>query len=73
MARWIAEREGRATEADRSLVIEHPLADWEWAVRHVLQYGPDAEVLGPVSVRAELKRRLRAVLASSGTVAGVES
>lgn len=28
--------------------IEHPLADAEWGVRHVLQYGSEAEVLEPV-------------------------
>ena len=58
IARWIAEREGRALEADGSLVMEHPLADLDWAVRHVLQYGGDAEVLGPEAVREEIVRRL---------------
>lgn len=63
VARWIAEREGRELSADGSLTLEHPLADREWAVRHVLQYGPDAEVLEPASLRAELARRLGALLA----------
>jgi predicted DNA-binding transcriptional regulator YafY len=58
IARWIAEREGKAVEADGSLVLEHPLADVEWAVRHVLQYGADAEVLAPSDVRKEIVRRL---------------
>jgi predicted DNA-binding transcriptional regulator YafY len=58
VARWIAEREGKAVEADGSLVLEHPLADPEWAVRHVLQYGPEAEVLEPATVRQEILRRL---------------
>lgn len=58
VARWIAEREGKPLAADGSLTVEHPLADPEWAVRHVLQYGPDAEVLAPESVRAELGQRL---------------
>ena len=31
--------------------MEHPVADDSWAVRHVLQYGPDAEVLAPESLR----------------------
>ena len=65
VARWIAEREGRAVDPDGSVTIEHPLADAEWAVRHVLQYGPDAEVLEPESVREEIRRRL----AASGGVA----
>jgi len=58
VARWIAEREGKAVEADGSLVLEHPLADADWAVRHVLQYGPDAEVLEPAGVREEIVQRL---------------
>jgi predicted DNA-binding transcriptional regulator YafY len=58
IARWIAEREGKPLSEDGSLVVEHPLADSEWAVRHVLQYGPDVEVLEPEEIRAELRRRL---------------
>jgi proteasome accessory factor C len=58
VARWIAEREGKAVEADGTLVLDHPLADAEWSVRHVLQYGPDAEVLEPPAVREEVVRRL---------------
>lgn len=61
IARWIAEREGLAPAADGSLIVEHPLADTDWAVRHVLQYGPDAEVLAPAEVKAELGRRLAAM------------
>ena len=61
IARWIAEREGRALDADGSLTMEHPLLDTQWGVRHVLQYGPDAEVLRPEGVRAELARRLGAM------------
>jgi predicted DNA-binding transcriptional regulator YafY len=64
IARWIAEREGKTVEADGSLVLEHPLADADWAVRHVLQYGADAEVLAPPSVREEIVRRLSHLLSS---------
>ena len=62
IARWIAEREGRAPDPDGSITVEHPLADPAWAVRHVLQYGADAEVLAPASVREALATRLRAML-----------
>jgi len=62
VARWVAEREGRAVEADGSLTVEHPLADPHWALRHVLQYGPDAEVLAPESVRAAVAEGLREIL-----------
>jgi proteasome accessory factor C len=58
IARWIAEREGRSLEEDGSLTMEHPLADPEWAVRHVLQYGPDVTVLEPAEVRETVRRRL---------------
>ncbi len=51
IARWIAEREHVVPDADGSVVIEYPLLDVEWGVRHVLGYGPDAEVLGPPEVR----------------------
>jgi proteasome accessory factor C len=59
IARWIAEREGKTPAEDGSLTLEHPLADHDWAVRHVLQYGPDAEVLEPDSVREAVVERLR--------------
>jgi proteasome accessory factor C len=59
IARWIAERVGKPLEPDGALVLEHPMADPEWAVRHVLQYGPDAEVLAPASVREAVVRRVR--------------
>lgn len=58
IARWIAEREGKALAADGSLEMEHPLPDWEWGMRHVLQYGRDAEVVEPAALRERLKARL---------------
>jgi proteasome accessory factor C len=62
IARWIAEREGKTRAEDGSLTVEHPLADQEWAVRHVLQYGPEAAVLEPKEIRLEIMRRLQAIL-----------
>jgi len=58
IARWVAEREGKPLDDDGSLTLEHPVADDSWAVRHVLQYGPDAELLEP----AELREKVRAAL-----------
>lgn len=58
VARWIAEREGRTPEHDGTLEIDHPLADQEWGLRHVLQYGPDAEVLAPATMRERMQERL---------------
>ena len=64
VARWIAEREGKTVAEDGSLTMEHPLADREWAVRHVLQYGPDVTVVEPEAVRQEVTRRLRAMVSA---------
>jgi proteasome accessory factor C len=58
IARWIAEREGKPLAEDGSLTLDHPLADTDWAVRHLLQYGPDATVLEPAEVREAVVRRL---------------
>ncbi|MEO8564226.1 MAG: WYL domain-containing protein [bacterium] len=64
IARWIAEREGVPVQADGSLTLEHPVADESWAVRHVLQYGPDAELLDPPELRAALRERLETLAAT---------
>jgi proteasome accessory factor C len=66
IARWIAEREGRELEAGGGLTLELPCADAEWAVRHVLQYGPDAEVLAPAEIRMAVRQRLDAMEKDSG-------
>jgi predicted DNA-binding transcriptional regulator YafY len=52
VARWIRERhpEGRDL-ADGSFVVRHPILTDAWIVRRVLQYGPDAEILGPPRLR----------------------
>lgn len=54
VARWIAEREGVPCDADGGLEVAYPLADDGWAVRHVLQYGPDAVIVAPDAVRARV-------------------
>ena len=64
IARWIAEREGKEVAEDGSLVMDHPLADPDWAVRHVLQYGPDADVLEPAEIRDAIVQRLREIVPS---------
>lgn len=58
IARWIAEREGVEAGQDGSVTVEHPMADLDWAVRHVLQYGADAEVLAPGELREAIVERL---------------
>ena len=61
VSRWIAEREGKQPAEDGSLTVDYPLADLDWAVRHVLQYGPDAEVLEPAEARTAVRERLAAM------------
>ncbi len=62
VARWVAEREGVAVDADGTVTLEHPLSDPHWALRHVLQYGPDAEVLAPAAIREAVAEGLREIL-----------
>lgn len=62
IARWIGERESQPLSDDGSITIVHQVADREWAVRHMLQYGPDAEVLEPESLRDDLAQRLAQML-----------
>jgi proteasome accessory factor C len=61
VARWIAEREGRSVDADGSITLEHRVADRRWALRHVLQYGDEAEIIAPESLRQEMRRTLGAL------------
>ena len=58
IARWVSEREGKPLDEDGSLTLEHPVADASWAVRHVLQYGPDAELLEPGELREKVRETL---------------
>lgn len=58
VAKWIAEREKGTTNADGTFEAEYPLGDASWAMRHVLQYGPEAEVISPPEVRAAVIARL---------------
>ena len=66
VARWIAEREAGTWEEGGSYVVHHPLADVGWAVRHVLQYGAEAEVLAPMAVREAVRARIEAMAAGVG-------
>ncbi len=61
IARWIAEHGTVEEQADGSVIVEHSLLDDEWAVRHVLQYGPEAEVVAPTRIRALLQQRLMTI------------
>jgi proteasome accessory factor C len=65
IARWIAEREHVTPDENGAVVVEHPLADEDWAVRHVLQYGPDVDILEPESVRIRVRDRLSRIISAS--------
>lgn len=42
---------------DGSVVVRHRVADPEWLIRHVLQYGGDAELLSPPELRDRVAER----------------
>ena len=62
IARWVSEREGKPLDDDGSLTLTLPVADDAWAVRHVLQYGPEAAILAPAELRALLLERLKSAI-----------
>lgn len=58
IAKWLAEDQSAEWKADGSVVITHRVADVDWLVRHVLQYGGEAavetlELRGVVAAAAE--------------------
>jgi proteasome accessory factor C len=63
VARWITERTNVEPDADGCVVVEHEVGDADWLVRHVLQYGPEAEVISPDSLRADTRAAAERVLA----------
>lgn len=65
-ARVIAEQSGEMCAPDGTLVQRYPLADRSWAQRHVLQFGTEAEVLAPASMRDDVRDTLRALLDAAG-------
>ena len=66
IARWIREREpGAESLSDGGVTVRHTVADPRWIVAHVLQYGPDAEVLNPPEVRDMVAASVERILASA--------
>lgn len=66
IARWIEEHEQGTIEPDGSYVVEYRLADIDWAVRHVLQYGPEAAIVDPPEARQAIRARLATMLETCG-------
>ncbi len=56
VARWLIERGEGDVGEDGSVVVTYDVADPGWLVRHVLQYGPDAEVLESAEARGLVRR-----------------
>lgn len=59
IARWIREKGPVEEMEDGSVVVRHRVADTDWAVRHALRHGVDAEILAPESVRKSVVAALR--------------
>jgi proteasome accessory factor C len=56
VARWIEEQGPVERQPDGSVVVRYRVSDPAWLVRHVLQHGPDAEVLAPAGMRDAVRR-----------------
>ena len=56
IARWLLERYPDAMrQPDGSVIVTYDVASVDWLVRHVLQYGTEAEVLAPAGYRDALR------------------
>jgi predicted DNA-binding transcriptional regulator YafY len=51
IARWLREQGPVEEQDDGSVLVRHRVADLRWIVRHVLQYGTEAEILEPAELR----------------------
>ena len=58
IARWIREDWDVEREEDGDVFVRHSVADPEWLVRHVLQYGGAAEVISPPELRERVAESL---------------
>ncbi|QBJ94552.1 YafY family transcriptional regulator [Rhodococcus sp. ABRD24] len=66
-------REKRQFDGRPGTVLEIPVRSWDWIARLVAGHGIDALVLGPDSLRAEVREKLRFAADSSTTVGAVVS
>lgn len=61
VARWLAERfPGARRLEDGAVEVTHRVVEPSWLVRMVLQYGAEAEVVGPASYREYVSRAVGA-------------
>lgn len=66
VARYIAELGPVAPLDDGSAVVRYAVADRRWLLRHLLEFGPDAELLEPKELRAELVTLVRSLIDTGG-------
>ena len=60
IARWLKERHPAAESApEGGIVVTYQVANPEWLIRYVLQYGPEAEIVGPESFRELMRDQMR--------------
>lgn len=59
VARWVVESTKATLEPDGSVVVRYPVADPRWIVRHVLQYGGEAELVSPPELREMVYKAAR--------------
>jgi proteasome accessory factor C len=62
VAGWLRERGPVEEQEDGSVVVAYSVSDPTWIVRLVLQYGPEAELLGPRPIRELLVEALARVV-----------
>ena len=67
IAPWIREQWDVAREEDGDVLVRHSVADPEWLVRHVLQYGGAAEIVRPPELRERVTASLRRLAKSEAT------
>jgi proteasome accessory factor C len=63
IARWVREFGPIEEQEDGSVLLRHRVADPQWVVRHVLQFGRDAEVIEPPAIRDQVAAAARQFLA----------
>lgn len=61
VARWVRERGPVEEHEDGSVEVTHSVSDLDWIVRHVLRYGPEAEVVDPPAVRRRVAGAARRI------------
>ena len=62
----LSEREEVEEGPDGSVIVRHQVADPRWIVRHVLSYGPEAEILEPAEMRDLARETVAAELHAGG-------